>query len=235
MSSEFQKPILTIDVVLFTMDAGQLRVGLLRRAQEPFKGHLALVGGYVHADKDQTARHSALRVLADKASLAPTYLEQLATFSSMDRDPRGWSASIIYSAMIPEEEAKSADKLTWVNPDQLPEGIGFDHAEVIQCALKRLRDKSLYSPLPLFLFGRPFSIPEAKAVYEQVLGTAVKNVPFRDRMTRFDSALEPVEGLKKPGGVRTEVKASRPAQLYRFKESFQQNLQLWDEPLRLLS
>src|SRR5688572_17116394 len=85
-SLDFETPIVTVDVVLLTVRDGRLCVGLIERAAEPFAGRPALIGGYVHTDKDASADATAARVLRDKAGLAGFHLEQLATFSGPERD-----------------------------------------------------------------------------------------------------------------------------------------------------
>src|SRR5262245_31930104 len=108
MPKTMRDVISTVDVVLLTLRAGQLHVALLRRDREPFKDILALPGGYVHADEDQDTLDAACRVLRDKTGIESPYLEQLATFSGAARDPRGWSLSVAYYALVPEAVISNA-------------------------------------------------------------------------------------------------------------------------------
>jgi 8-oxo-dGTP diphosphatase len=104
----FPPVLCTVDVVLLTLRAGALSVGLLRREVPPFVDVPALPGGYVHAQEDSDALATAARILDTKLGLATPYLEQVATFSGPARDPRGWSISIAYAALVPERRLQSA-------------------------------------------------------------------------------------------------------------------------------
>ena len=215
----------SVDVVLLTLVEGELHVVLLRRAHAPFAGVWALPGGYIHADVDAHAQASAARVLRDKAGIEGAYLEQLATFSGPARDPRGWSVAIAYCALIPAQSLaavqNSADdgaglKLVPVSAlIQLP----FDHAAIVAAAVARVRSKSQYSSLPVHLCGPQFTLPQLQQVYEHVLGEPLNKVSFRRKMDEM-ALLEPVPGAMQAGG------AHRPAQLYRVREAFRQELAL---------
>lgn len=226
MTKEFEHPILTIDLVLFTLSQGKLCVGLQKRSKEPFTGMWALPGGYVHADKDKDAKGTALRVLKDKVGTTKLYLEQLATFSSSTRDPRGWSASIIYYAMVPEDVlSKKGVDLEWHDVDALPK-LAFDHADILATAVSRLRDKSSYSSLPLHFFSQPFTVAQALAVYEAILREPVVKLKFRTRLQADDSMVTPLEG-QKTSGLSADGQHHRPAQLYWFKPQYERELQIW--------
>ena len=217
--------ICTVDVVLLTLQQGRLRVALLRRDHDPFKGVLALPGGYVQAENDADAHHAALRMLRDKTAIAAPYLEQLATFSGRGRDPRGWSVSIAHYALVPLEVIQAANhpQVALTLCDRLP-SLPFDHAHIIECAVARVRNKSSYSSLPVYLCGEPLTLPRLQSVYEAVTGEPINKVSFRRKMEELDM-LEPVEGEYETG------KANRPAQRYRLKARFRERLALSDRAL----
>ncbi len=208
--------------MLLTLRDEQLQVLLLKRERDPFAGALALPGGYVHADEDQGCEDAALRVLRDKAGLQGLYLEQLATFSGPGRDPRGWSVSVAYVALVDAgtlEQAPSGLRSThWLPVDRLP-ALPFDHGHIVEAAVQRVRNKSLYSSLPAHLCAEPFTLPELQAVYQAVLGETINPVSFRRKMEELD-ILEPVAGAKRAQG------AHRPAQLYRLRKEFKRRLRL---------
>ena len=211
--------ICTVDVVLLTLQQGSLRVALVRRERAPFAGALALPGGYIHAQDDADAQASAARVLRDKAGLQSPYLEQLATFSGPVRDPRGWSVAVVYCALVPPEVlAPAADRVTLVDVSALPP-LPFDHRQIIDTAVQRVRSKSQYSSLPVHLCAEPFTLPQLQAVYEAVLGEAINKVSFRRKVDEL-AMLEAVPGALQTGG------AHRPAQLYRVRAAFRQTLSL---------
>ena len=207
------KVIVTVDVVLLTINAESkiqdgLRVGLMKRPNAPFKGMLALPGGYVHADKDASTRDAATRVLLSKIGMKAPYLEQLATFSGPTRDPRGWSVSVCYYALVPTDSMKQWDPAYVARVDRLPK-LAFDHAYLIAAAVDRVRSKSSYSALPTYLLPEAFTLGELQDIYERILGTKIDKSSFRRKLRELDFLEEVVGGFK--GGHR------RPAQLYRAK------------------
>ena len=209
----------TVDVVLLTLQQGSLHVALLRRERAPFAGVLALPGGYIHAQDDADAQASAARVLRDKAGLQSPYLEQLATFSGPVRDPRGWSVAVVYCALVPPEVLVQAeDRITLVSVDGLPP-LPFDHRQIIDTAVQRVRSKSQYSSLPVHLCAEPFTLPQLQSVYEAVLGEPINKVSFRRKVDEL-AMLEAVPGALQTGG------AHRPAQLYRVRAAYRQALSL---------
>lgn len=212
--------ICTVDVVLLTLSDEGLQVALVKREHAPFKGVPALPGGYVHADHDADARAAARRVLGDKAGIDAPYLEQLATFSGAARDPRGWSVSIVYYALVPKALMARDGNATLhlVDVDALP-ALPFDHTEIIETAVSRLRSKSQYSSLPCHLLPPTFTLPQLQRVYELLLGEAVNKVSFRRKMAEMDM-LESVDGQFDAAG------AHRPAQLHRLKPAFRRQLKL---------
>jgi len=212
--------ICTVDVVLLTLVEGVLQLALLKREHEPFQGVLALPGGYIHADEDADAEDAAVRMLRDKAGLASPYLEQLATFTGRGRDPRGWSASIAYYALVPASAiSESRAPGLVLKPADEAKGLPFDHQAIVAAALGRVRGKSSYSSLPAHLCGEAFTLPQLQAVYEAVLGEPVNKVSFRRKIEEL-GFLEAIDGAMEAG------KANRPARLYRLKPQYRRQLSL---------
>lgn len=220
-----QQIICTVDVVLLTLQDDTLKVALLRRDREPFKGVPALPGGFIRQQEDADTRDAAMRVLRDKTAIEPPYLEQLATFSGPARDPRGWSVSVVYYALVPFDVIDNAGHadVKLVSVDK-PLSLPFDHRLIIDTAVARLRSKSQYSSLPCYLAGETFTLPQLQRVYEALMGEALNKVSFRRKMTEMDM-LEPVEGAFSAGG------AHRPAQLYRLKPELRDRLTLIERGL----
>ena len=221
----------TVDVVLLTLKESTLQVLLLKREQAPFAGAWALPGGFVHADVDADTQESAARVLKEKVGIASPYLEQLATFSGLARDPRGWSIAVTYCALVSFDELQAAladdveraAQLQLCDVDALPQ-LPFDHAGIVDAAVARVRSKSLYSSLPVFLCGPEFTLPQLQLAYEAVLGESVNKVSFRRKMDELDM-LEAVPGAMRGGA------AHRPAQLYRLRTEFRRSLSLLERGL----
>jgi 8-oxo-dGTP diphosphatase len=220
-----QQIICTVDVVLLTLQDDTLKVALLRRDREPFKGVAALPGGFIRQQEDADTRDAAMRVLRDKTAIEPPYLEQLATFSGPARDPRGWSVSVVYYALVPFDIIDNAGHpdVKLVSVDK-PLSLPFDHRLIVDTAVARLRSKSQYSSLPCYLAGETFTLPQLQRVYEALMGESLNKVSFRRKMTEMDM-LEPVEGAFAAGG------AHRPAQLYRLKPELRDRLTLIERGL----
>jgi len=208
-SEAFERPILTVDVVLLTIHEGRLQVALSKRGADPFKGREALVGGFIHVGEDRDAEACAARVLKEKAGLREVYIEQLATFSGADRDPRGWSASIAYIALVPFERLKPAvgEGVALVPVDET-RGLPFDHDRILTEALRRVRGKGAYSTLPTQLLGKTFTMSALLEVYETVMGVRLDQSSFRRKFAELD-LIEEAGEERKPG--------RRPATVYRLK------------------
>ncbi|MBV8658707.1 MAG: NUDIX hydrolase [Burkholderiales bacterium] len=205
-----QSIIVTVDIVLFTLSDSRLKIVLQRREREPYAQQLALPGGYIHTDTDRDSRAAAERVLQQKTGIVSPYLEQLYTFTGGVRDPRGWSVSIVYYALVNESHliANEDHAFTLIEADALPD-LPFDHNRIATFALKRLRDKSAYTSLPVHLLPELFTLTELQQTYEQVLGTPLDKSVFRRKLPELDF-LEAV-----PNAIRQGK--HRPAQLYRLK------------------
>ncbi|NHZ64869.1 NUDIX hydrolase [Massilia genomosp. 1] len=212
--------ICTVDTVLLTLADDGLCVALLKREREPYKGVAALPGGYIHADKDIDGYGAALRVLKTKTGIDVPYLEQLAAFTGAARDPRGWSVSLTYYALVPHAVITAAGHpgVKLVGVDRL-HTLPFDHGVIVAAAVERLRSKSQYSSLPCFLVGELFTLPQLQRVYEALMGEALNKVSFRRKMAELD-VLEAAEGQMDTSSP------SRPAQLYRLRPEFRDRLGL---------
>jgi 8-oxo-dGTP diphosphatase len=194
---DFERPLVTVDVVIFTVLDEQLKVLLVRRpeaATDPFPGRLALPGGFVNVDLDDSLADCALRKLGEKTGFSAPYLEQLGSWGSATRDPRGWCTTHVYFALVPppadsEEMASAASEWIEVNA-ALRKRLAFDHAEILAAAVERLRGKVEYTSLPAFLLEEPFTLPQLQRTYEIVLGRPMDKSAFRKRMLDAQFLLE---------------------------------------------
>jgi 8-oxo-dGTP diphosphatase len=208
MSAELIRPILTVDVVLVTLKDGQLHIVLQKRDKPPHTGRLALIGGYVHPLEDESTSAAAARVLRDKVGLTVRLLEQLMTLSGSKRDPRGWSASVAYYALLSAEDVPASPRspLTMLPLDRA-NGLPFDHDVILAKAAERWRRRAAYSSLPAFLLPPAFTLSALRQAYQAVLGRTLNDSAFRRKIDEL-RVVEPVVG--------SASKASaRPAQLYR--------------------
>ena len=177
----FPQPYTTVDVVIFTVADGALRVLLSRRPpdpSEPYPATPCLPGGYIDIAQDATLYDCALRKLREKTGFAAPYLEQLGSWGSAGRDPRGWTATHVYFALVPPPP----DATAWPQADAAyAQPLAFDHNEILRTALARLRSKVEYTSLPAFLLAEPFTLPQLQRVYETILGRALDKSAFRQR------------------------------------------------------
>src|SRR5437588_7483049 len=137
---QYPRAALTVDCVVFGFDEGELKVLLIQRGLEPFKGRWALPGGFVRVD--ETVDAAARRELSEETGLTNVFLEQLYTFGAVDRDPRERVVSVAHSALVrlaedPASGAADASAAAWF-PVAKPPALAFDHAEILRTALCRL-------------------------------------------------------------------------------------------------
>lgn len=216
-SLSFERPLTTVDVVIFTVLNDHLQVLLVKRPDgpaEPFPNAWALPGGFVDVRKDDSLEACARRKLLDKTGVKSPYLEQLGSWGGKSRDPRGWSATHAYFALLPADSVQLVqDEVApakWhpVDEPSPRKRLAFDHGDILQAALERLRSKVEYTSLPAFLLPEPFTLPQLQKVYEVVLGRAIDKSGFRTRALAADF-------LKEDGFL--DVGSPRPAMGYRLK------------------
>jgi len=212
---DFPRPLTTVDIVVFAMRDDALQVLLVQRGQgegEPFPGAFALPGGFVDIDRDRDLEACARRKLKDKTGVVSPYLEQLGSWGSAARDPRGWSATHAYFALLPASVAEGAlaPDAQWfpLVRDKVKPRLAFDHGEILESAVQRLRSKVEYTSLPAYLMPPEFTLPELQRSYEIVLDRPLEKSAFRTRMLSAD-LIEPIDKMRKG--------PNRPAQLYRLK------------------
>ena len=205
----YPRPIATVDAVILTLSEGKLQVLLHRRPQAPFAGAWALPGGFIRETEDADAEAAIGRVLREKAGASGFWVEQLATFSGPVRDPRGWSISVAYMALVPRDRLPvGTDSVRLFDVDALPP-LAFDHDRILAAGLARLRGKGAYSTLPATLLGETFTLKELQDAYEVVLGQSLDPSSFRRKLNE----LRLVEEV--PGAERRAAGGGRPSKLFR--------------------
>ena len=160
LPTETGRPVLTTNVVVFTLRDEQLKLLLIRRRNPPFQGLWSLPGGVVGSDEDVEA--NAMRQLEDGTGVCGIYLEQLYTFSAPERDPRERVISVAYYALVPSKRLRlrtheDSEDVAWFSLNALPE-LAFDHAEMVDTAHQRLAAKLDYSTIDSAL-RRSRSVP----------------------------------------------------------------------------
>ncbi len=202
---------LTIDIVIFALQHESLRVLLIQRADDPFQGFWALPGGFVNPN--ESLEQAATRELHKETGLSQLYLEQLYTYGDPHRHPRSRIVTVAYFALIPadapidEKSAAHAARCAWFPASDLP-ALAFDHTEIIDYALRRLRYKLEYSAVGFQLLPEYFTLSEIQRTYEIILGEKLDKRNFRRRILAA-RIIEPARYKR--------IGEGRPAQLYRYR------------------
>jgi 8-oxo-dGTP diphosphatase len=207
---EYPRAALTVDAVVFGFDGEALKLLLIERALEPFKGRWALPGGFVRGEEELEA--AARRELSEETGITEVALEQFQTFGAIRRDPRERVVSVAYVALTRLEDHRpkastDARQAVWFPTHELPR-LAFDHQEIIDRALERLRTRVRLEPIGFQLLPAKFTLTQFQSLYESILGRTVDTRNFRKRVL----AMELVVALKK----EFQRGRKRPAQLFRF-------------------
>lgn len=185
--SSYENPMLTIDNTLFTVYDNELRILLVKRSINPYMGLWSLPGGFVDPNIDKSTEETAKRKLLEKSGVKPNYLEQLESFSGPNRDPRGFSVTLVYFALIGYQQASvhinTVDDAEWISINQLKEmELAFDHKKIIEIALQRLQQKTLYSMVPAFCLPELFTISDLKRVIEIIIEKPIQRKSLMRRV-----------------------------------------------------
>ena len=202
-------PAVTVDVVMLTLHQDQLQVLLIKRDVTPFRGRWAIPGGFVHVD--ESLENAARRELKEETGVTDVYLEQLFTFGEPKRDPRGRVITVAYiallSAPLTVRAASDAREARWWSVSELPP-LAFDHTQIVNYALMRLRYKLEYSAVGFRLLPDSFTLSELQKAYEIILNEPLDKRNFRRRIIEA-KVIEPLAEIRTGEG--------RPARLYRFR------------------
>ena len=211
---EYPHPAVTVDCVVFGFEPAEreLKVMLVQRKLEPFKGRWALPGGFVHLD--ESVEKAAARELTEETGLAKVWLEQLFTFGEPLRDPRERVISVAYFALVKMRDhrvlaATDASDAAWF-PAKATPPLAFDHRHILAMALERLRGKVRYQPVGFELLSQKFTLTELQRLYEVVLGRELDKRNFRKKVL--------ATGLLAPLEEREQGVSHRAARLYQFDE-----------------
>src|ERR1700722_688679 len=208
---QYPRAALTVDCVVFGFDESELKVLLIQRALDPFKGKWALPGGFVRVD--ETLDAAARRELAEETGLENVFQEQLYTFGAVNRDPRERVVSVANYALVKLSDYKAkaatdAAEAEWYPVSKLPK-LAFDHADIVATALARLQGKVRYQPIGFELLPPKFTLSELQHLYEAILGTELDKRNFRKKVLGF-GLLVALKETRMAG-------RHRPAQLFQFE------------------
>ncbi|NJM07976.1 NUDIX hydrolase [Candidatus Gracilibacteria bacterium] len=209
--TRYERPSVTVDVVIFTLLNQELHVLLVQRRRWPYDGYWAIPGGFINMD--ESLESAALRELEEETGVRDVYLEQLYTFGGVGRDPRTRVISVAYIALVrsdaqPIRVSDESTDVRWFAVRELPTELAFDHDQILAYAISRLRSKLEYTTLAFQLLPEVFSILELKHIYEQILGEKLDKGNFYRKIKEA--------GLLEETALMREGRG-RPTRLWRFK------------------
>lgn len=215
---DFDAPLCTVDMAIFAVEDGELKVLLVRRSEHPHKNRWALPGGFCDLVKDANIDETAHRKLVEKTGIESPYLEQVESIGNSERDPRGWSITLLYFALIDFgklKQGREKDETQWLSINKaLSHDLAFDHNLLLRKAINRLRHKTRYSALPIGLMPDSFTLTELQNMFELILGASLQKKSFRRRIEASGLLIE-------TGEMRPT--ARRPAALFKRADVFTQD------------
>ena len=202
----------TVDVVIMTIVKDELKVLLVKRVNEPFKGRWSIPGGFIRLSENLD--DAALRVLKEKTNVQNIYLEQLYTFGDPLRYPNSRVITCAYFALLRAEDIElqiknkeEVSEVQWHSVSNLPP-LAFDHKEIIEYSLKRTRERLELCPVAFQLLPKKFTLTELQKSYELILKTKLDKRNFRKKMLS--------QNILRELNEYTKTNSKRPAQLYSF-------------------
>jgi 8-oxo-dGTP diphosphatase len=211
--ARYDRPSVTVDVVIFSLIEEALHVLLVKRRHPPFAEMWAIPGGFVRSR--ESLEEAASRELAEETGVTDVYMEQLYTFGKPDRDPRTRVITIAYFALVPysaidHRPGDDAAETGWFPMADLPK-LAFDHGEILAYALTRLRYKLEYTSVGFQLLPDVFTLTELQRAYEIILDEVLDKRNFRRKILS-------AEILEETGKKQKEGEG-RPAKLYRYRDN----------------
>ncbi len=179
---DYPRPAVTTDCVVFGFDGRDLKVLLIERGLEPYKGAWAFPGGFLNMD--ETAEQGALRELKEETGLDLRYIKQVGAFSDVDRDPRTRVITIAFYALAKKAEVQGGDdaaKAQWFALNEVPR-LAFDHDYILRKTMQKLREDIHFEPIGFGLLDKEFTIPELQRLYEAILGVHFDRRNFYKKM-----------------------------------------------------
>ena len=218
--TDFERPSVTTDLVIFTIKNNSLKALLVKRDVEPFKNKWALPGGFVRIE--ESLEDSAKRELFEETGVKNVYLEQLYSFGNPKRDPRGRVITISYFALINSEKVKlkastDVSEAKWFSVSKIP-SLAFDHKDILDYAIKRIKWKFEYTIIIFSLLSKKFSLGELQKIYEIVFEKKVDKRNFRKKILSLNILKK--ESIKKDA-------PHRPPQLYSLKKQIEEIINLF--------
>lgn len=205
---KYPHPALAADCLIFGFDGVDMKVLLIQRANEPYKNHWAFPGGFMNID--ETVGECAKRELEEETGLKNVAVEQLYTFSEVNRDSRERIISVAHYALVRLSQVKGGDDAAsakWFALNQIP-SLAFDHDEMLKMAKNRLKERLRLEPMGIDLMPETFSMNELQNLYEAIAEQKFDSKKFSDNMLNLGI-------LSKESSCQTEPSQTESSK-YRF-------------------
>ena len=179
---DYPRPAVTTDCVVFGFDGRDLKILLIERGIEPYKGTWAFPGGFLNMD--ETAEQGAMRELKEETGLELNYLKQVGAFSDVDRDPRTRVITIAFYALAKKSFVEGGDDAAnaqWFALNEVPR-LAFDHDFILRKTMERLRMDIHFEPIGFGLLDKEFTMSELQRLYEAILGVQFDRRNFYKKM-----------------------------------------------------
>ena len=182
---KYPRPSVTADCVIFGFDGVAIKVLLIQRGIEPFKGKWAFPGGFMKLD--ETAEECAKRELEEETGLKNVSVEQFYTFSEVNRDPRERIITVAHYALVKLSEVRGGDDAAsakWFALNEVP-CLAFDHDRILRMALSRLKERICFEPVGFELLPDVFTMTELQNLYEAILEVKFDRRNFYNKMLKL--------------------------------------------------
>ena len=193
---DYLRPAVTTDCIVFGFDGRELKILLIERGLEPYKGAWAFPGGFLKMD--ETAEQGALRELKEETGLDLNYLKQVGAFSAVNRDPRDRVITIAFYALAKKSSVQGGDDAAsaqWFPIDDVPP-LAFDHDYILRKTMEKVRHDLHFEPIGFGLLDDEFTIPELQRLYEAILGVQFDRRNFHKKILQT-GILEEVDDIEK--------------------------------------
>ncbi len=216
MKKDYDQLIETL-IGIFTVDKGKIKILLMRKKTEPYKGYWVLPGSLL--SNKETLEDNITEVVCDKLGLPTMYIEQCYTFSNLKRDPDNRIVATTFIGLIDnitlvlKREEKDDIELSWFDINSIPK-TGYDHDKIITKLIEYFRKRIIDSNILKLLFPSDFTLPELQKVYEQILNIKIDRRNFRKKLVNLGYVIDT--------GDVNEGYMGRPAKLYRFNEEIEE-------------
>jgi len=186
-----EKIFVAVDCIIFGFDDGNLKLLAFKRLVEPFKGEWSLIGSFIYPE--ESAQEAGKRVLQEITGLNDIYMQELNTYTDVDRDPGARCISIGQYALIRLDEENTTTAAThgahWLDMSDLP-NLVLDHDKMVVDALDKLRNMALFYPIGLELLPKKFTIPQLQSLYEEIFQKKFDSRNFRKKLLSLDILIQ---------------------------------------------